>query len=91
MVAILILTGAVIDGRGQTTSQSAQSQTQGNSLPAPTPYAVTKQDGDSRVWERTIYEPGPKGLTTAGFDPTSRITQLSGAGTLIEGAAKPSK
>jgi len=27
-------------------------------------------------------------LTTAGFDPTSRITQLSGAGQLIESAAK---
>jgi len=26
-------------------------------------------------------------LTTAGFDPTSRITQLGGAGQLIESAA----
>jgi hypothetical protein len=30
-------------------------------------------------------------LTTAGFDPTSRLTQLSGAGTLIESAAKLGK
>ena len=30
-------------------------------------------------------------LTTAGFDPTSRITQLGGAGQLIESAAKLSK
>ena len=30
-------------------------------LPSPTPYAVTKQDGNSRVWERTMYELGPNG------------------------------
>jgi hypothetical protein len=30
-------------------------------------------------------------LTTAGFDPTSRITQLGGAGQLIESAGKVSK
>jgi hypothetical protein len=33
-------------------------------------------------------EPYTTELTTAGFDPTSRIAQLSGAGKLIESAAK---
>src|SRR6267378_1011541 len=29
--------------------------------PAPTPYAVTTQNGNSRVWERTVYEKSPSG------------------------------
>lgn len=33
-------------------------------------------------------EPYTTELTTAGYDPTSRIAQLSGAGKLIESAAK---
>jgi len=36
-------------------------------------------------------EPYKTELTTAGFDPTSRITQLEGAGQLIESAAKLSQ
>jgi len=36
-------------------------------------------------------EPYTTELTTAGFDPTSRITQLGGAGKLIESAGKLSQ
>lgn len=36
-------------------------------------------------------EPYTDELKAAGFDPTSRITQLGGAGKLIEGAARLSK
>ena len=36
-------------------------------------------------------EPYTNELKTAGFDPASRITQLGGAGQLIESAAKLSK
>ena len=30
-------------------------------LPAPAAYAVARQDGNSRAWERTMYELGPQG------------------------------
>ena len=35
--------------------------TQIKELPAPTPYAVTARDANSRVWEQTVYEKSPTG------------------------------
>jgi hypothetical protein len=43
---------AAVGGQGSPVTQN---------IPSPTPYAVTKQDGNSRVWERTVYEPDPNG------------------------------
>ncbi len=33
-------------------------------LPPPTPYAITVQDGNSRVWQRTVYEQSRSGQVT---------------------------
>jgi hypothetical protein len=63
-LALLIST---IGTYGQVASQGAASinsqstAVQAAKLPPPPPYAVTKQDGNSKVWERTVYEPGPNG------------------------------
>jgi hypothetical protein len=35
--------------------------TQQTVVPSPTPYAITAQDGNSRVWSRTVYEVDPSG------------------------------
>src|ERR1700722_12626498 len=39
----------------------ATSAANAENLPSPTPYAITTQDGNSRVWERTTYELDPSG------------------------------
>ena len=33
--------------------------------PAPTPFQITKREGNKRVWERTVYETGPGGKVFA--------------------------
>jgi hypothetical protein len=45
-----------------------------NQVPAPTDYAVIKQDGDSRVWERTVYEKSASGQI---IPHTHRYTELA--------------
>jgi hypothetical protein len=40
---------------------SANDTSQTENVPPPTPYAVVDQDGNSRVWERTVYELDPSG------------------------------
>ncbi len=42
-------------------AQNIASQSAQTTVPEPTPYAITVQDGNSRVWESTVYETGPSG------------------------------
>ena len=42
-------------------AQNISSQPIQDTVPAPTPYAITTQDGNSRIWERTVYETDPTG------------------------------
>jgi len=42
-------------------AQTIGTSTGQTSAPAPTPYAITRQDANSRVWERTTYETSPDG------------------------------
>jgi hypothetical protein len=54
IVGIIILFGtSLVWG-----APSAVNQT---TVPDPTPYAITAQDGNSRVWERTTYQTDPSG------------------------------
>jgi concanavalin A-like lectin/glucanase superfamily protein len=43
------------------TTATSQAASATQSVPSPTPYAVTKQDGSSRVWEWMTYEKSPSG------------------------------
>lgn len=44
------------------------------SVPPPTPYAAVEQGANHRIWERTMYEPGPNGTIIA---KKHRYTELS--------------
>ncbi|HEX3856070.1 MAG TPA: hypothetical protein VHY30_02100 [Verrucomicrobiae bacterium] len=57
LAVAIILTGVEFLQGAPTASQPAPVQT----VLAPTPYAITTQDGNSRVWERTTYEKAPDG------------------------------
>jgi hypothetical protein len=50
------------------------SPTAGPSLPAATAWAVAASAANSRIWERTVYEPGPNGTVVA---KTRHYTELS--------------
>jgi hypothetical protein len=53
-LAVILLSSTAV--WAQTSGSSTQV-----SLPAPTAYSVVQRDGNSRVWERTVYERGPEG------------------------------
>ncbi len=53
----LVLQGQTAAGGGQTAATQ--------NLPSPTPYAITTQDANSRVWERTTYEKAADGSVVA--------------------------
>jgi hypothetical protein len=36
-------------------------------IPAPTPYTIVSRDGNSQVWQRTIYDQGPSGQVVAHY------------------------
>ena len=57
-----ILLGGTGFLQGQTAAVGGQTAQQ---LPAPTPYAITTQDANSRVWERTTYEKAADGSVVA--------------------------
>jgi hypothetical protein len=66
-LVILLLMGAI--GLG-TTSVFAQTPVNpvgaaAQTAPAPTPFQITKREGNKRVWERTVYEAGPGGKVFA--------------------------
>jgi hypothetical protein len=55
-LACILISGTEIL-QGQTAvATSPSAAVQAGQLPPPTPYAVTKQDGNSKVWERTVFE-----------------------------------
>ena len=58
MKAVLGLTFAVMVG---TASVQAQNVTGQSTLPTPIPYAITTQDGNSRVWQSMDYQSSPTG------------------------------
>jgi hypothetical protein len=60
VVIVLLAIGSV--GLRAQTSTTAPSQ--GN-VPAPTDYQIVQQDGNSRVWQREIYEQEPNGQIVA--------------------------
>ena len=62
---IALLATTLIGAQAQIASSGTQPATGQAGLPAPTPYAVVGQDGNSRVWQRTIYELGPQGQVMA--------------------------
>ena len=61
IIAIVLLAIGSIGLQAQTPTTTT---TQGN-VPAPTDYQIVQQDGNSRVWQREIYEQGPDGQTIA--------------------------
>ena len=62
LVIALVLTGIqFVQGQGAPGVAGPQGSTQTVNVPAPTPYAVSKSDANSRVWGRTVYEAGPSG------------------------------
>ena len=60
-IAIVLLAIGSVGLRAQTPTTAAS---QGN-VPAPTDYQIVQQDGNSRVWQREIYEKGPDGQIVA--------------------------
>ena len=72
-----------------------QAQTTGTpisqaNVPPPTAYEVTAQDGNSQVWERTVYQAGPNGEITTNLQT---YTELASGLNYIDstGAWQPSK
>jgi hypothetical protein len=61
IIAIVLLTIGSVGLRAQT-STTAPSQV---NVPAPTDYQIVQQDGNSRVWQREIYEQEPNGQIVA--------------------------
>jgi hypothetical protein len=59
VIGFILLLGSA----GLLWAQSVTSQSVQTTPPPPTPYAITVQDGNSRVWQRTEYEVGPSGQT----------------------------
>ena len=57
IIAIVLLAIGSVGLRAQTPTTAA---TQGN-VPPPTDYQIVQQDGNSRVWQREIYEQEPNG------------------------------
>ena len=57
IIAIVLLAIGSVGLRAQTSTTAAG---QGN-VPAPTDYQIVEQDGNSRVWQREIYEQEPNG------------------------------
>ena len=49
----------------QTSAVGGQGAPVTQNFPSPTPYAITTQDGNSRVWERTTYEKAADGSVVA--------------------------
>ena len=61
IIAIILLAIGSVGLQAQTPTTTA---TQGN-VPAPTDYQIVQQDGNSRVWQREIYEQEPNGQIVA--------------------------
>jgi len=59
ILALVLIAFVVNDLNAQTAAQQTQ-VTQAN-VPVPTPYAVVRQDANTRVWQREEYEAGPNG------------------------------
>ena len=57
--ALLLISVEFLQGAPSVASQP--STVQAINIPSPIPYAIIQQDANSRVWERTVYEPGPNG------------------------------
>ena len=83
-IVIVLLAGGSIGLRAQTPTTAAS---QGN-VPAPTDYQIVQQDGNSRVWQREIYEQGPNGQIIA---RPHQFTELAtGLNHLVNGQFIPS-
>jgi hypothetical protein len=86
-LAILLLSSIVAGA--QTTGTATQTTTGQPALPAPTAYSVVENGPNHRVWERTIYEPGPNGTVVG---RKHRVTELStGLNFLQNGQWTPSR
>lgn len=88
IMAVLLFAASL--AQAQTTSTSSQSTAGQLALPSPTAFAAVSRDGNSTVWERTVYERDPSGAVVPRksrytelcsglnfFDPVSRQFQPS--------------
>jgi hypothetical protein len=81
-IAALLLINPSFLGEAQNAG-SQPTQVQTVNAPAPTPYAITVQDGGSRVWQQTTYEVDPSGRV---FSRQHSYTELaSGLNHLVNG------
>ena len=55
------LMALVVNGLEAQQTPITQPQVTQANVPAPTPYAIVRQDANSRVWQREEYEAGPNG------------------------------
>ena len=85
VIALLVSTLAGVQAQVTGTSATAKQP----ALPAPTTYSVVENGPNHRVWERTIYEPGPN-ETVVGRK--HRVTELAtGLNYLQNGRWTPSR
>ena len=83
MKTLLSLTLGIMVSTASVEAQNVTGQTAQSALPAPTPYAVTTQAANSRVWQSTDYTISPSGEVVAN---THRYTELaSGLNHLVNG------
>ena len=59
--AIALLICTIVGTQAQVIGTSTQGGIGQSVPPAPTPYSIMQRDGNSQVWERTVYESGPLG------------------------------
>ena len=71
-LAILLLSSIVAGA--QTPGTAIQTALGQPALPAPTAFSVIERGANHRVWERTVYEPGPNGTVVA---KKHRVTELA--------------
>ena len=71
-LAIILLSS--IAARAQTAGTATQTTAGQSTLPPPTAYSVVEYGGNHRVWERTVYEHGPKGTI---IPKKHRVTELA--------------
>jgi len=65
-ISVIFLSVILLGGTGFLQGQTAAVGGQAaQNLSSPTPYAITTQDGNSRVWERTTYEKAADGSVVA--------------------------
>lgn len=77
MKASFALAFGILIGSASVEAQSISSQTTTITVPASTPYAITAQDANSRVWQQTTYDAGPDGVITNNHSYTELCSGLN--------------